>query len=142
MARLLIILAVCISLCSVAADNYHTAGVKRVVCNETDLNVNCTGSRWKISYLGTDEEIEIDETSECVYITGAVQTAFPTIYKDKSIVYPAGYRIILHSDTVYNGVPEKIIAMCGAIVLTIITAFLAFPKLEGFFRREEKMRKE
>ncbi|KAI5130206.1 hypothetical protein NEPAR06_2097 [Nematocida parisii] len=122
----------------VSADNYHSEGVKRIVCNGSELNVKCTGTRWKISYLGTDESVSIEETGNSIYITGVEKTFYPTKYMDGSILYPDGYRLVLHSDVVYNGVPIKIIIMASVIFLIIAVSFLLFLRLEVFFLKEDK----
>lgn len=118
-------------------DNYHTQGRQRIVCNGHEVNRQCQGTRWKISYLGTDG-INITEDKETVHITGLMQTEHKEKSTETGICYPNGYNIILHYDRIYKSIPEKVAVATVFVLMTIGATAAIFPRLEGLFRKEEK----
>lgn len=132
------ILCIVLILSGMRSDNYHSVGRKQIICGHTLINVKCTGSRWKISYLGTDENIRIEEDAESVYISGARKTEYPTVYTDTSIIYPEGYNIIIHHDTVYKSVPEKVIIITLTILITILATLPIYVRIEQYFHKHKK----
>ncbi|KAH9386912.1 uncharacterized protein NEMAJ01_1808 [Nematocida major] len=130
----IILVVFCVGLAAlVRADNYHTEGRKKIICNGTELNIPCVGTRWKISYLGTDSRVNIVEDAEAVHISNAVATGNQPVYKDGRVVYPSGYRIVLDQDVLYGKVPEKIILMTTGILFTILATLPVYAEILKYF---------
>ncbi|KAI5192564.1 hypothetical protein NECID01_1996 [Nematocida sp. AWRm77] len=116
-------------------DNFHTLGHARIVCNGEELDVPCTQTRWKISYLGVEENIQIDARENTVYITGAEKTLLKEKRTPHTIVRPKGYNIVLHSDKVYGGgIPEKVAVMGGTVLVTVFLCGAVFMWVEKCFK--------
>lgn len=117
------------------ADNFHSRGRQKIVCNGELLDIPCTQTRWKISYLGIKDTIQIVATDDTVYLTGVAQTNHPTVSTRDTTWYPRGYEIVLHSDKVFRGgVPEKVAVMAGTVLLTVGLCLGGFKWLAGHFK--------
>ncbi|KAI5179632.1 hypothetical protein NEOKW01_0095 [Nematocida sp. AWRm80] len=109
----------------ILCNNYHSITSGSIVCNGTRLPYSCEKSRWKISYLGIDENVSIHEYNNTIYIDGAIATGIPESISNDTILYPNGFRIALHKDIVYwTTVPKKVIQMTVAILLMILFSVL------------------
>ncbi|KAI5185814.1 hypothetical protein NEHOM01_1091 [Nematocida homosporus] len=117
----------------VLGDNFHSLSNGRVVCNGEIIADKCADERWKISYLGTDENIQIYEYRDVIYIEGAIKTDRDEVHEQGSIYFPKGYRLVLHSDRVFpflGGTPDKVVKV-GITILGMLVFSLASYKVWG-----------
>ncbi|OAG29990.1 hypothetical protein NEDG_01537 [Nematocida displodere] len=121
---------------AVAGDNFHSDKQAKVFCNGKDLGVACSGSRWKISFLGMDDYIHIEEKTEGVFITGIKQMDHLVERETADTVYfPKKYPIVLHNDPVFViYLPKKVAVMTGSIFLSLGLSFLGFKIVSGLFK--------
>ncbi|KAI5171005.1 hypothetical protein NEFER03_0407 [Nematocida sp. LUAm3] len=121
----------------VGCDNYHTEGPGDIFCNGELLDVRCTGERWKISYLGTNDGMRIEEKEGKIVINGAKKTGKGFIAEGGRFYYPNGYELVLDSDTVYRGwisVPKKIINFFIFLLIVIGSFSILFFLIEKNIR--------
>lgn len=130
------LLGIILLLTRIRCDNHHTTGRKAVVCNGSVVDRPCLGSRWKISYLGSDELV-ISETEEKVTISGLIKIEKKETVTETGVHNPEGYNIILHYDNLYRTVPEKVMIMTGGVFATVLGTVFLFSRLERLFGKVE-----
>lgn len=113
----------------VVGDNFHSITPGNIYCNGELLKVKCTESRWKISYLGADENICILEIENEIHINGVNKTKRKEYKKGDTIFFPGQYEIAVTSDKVYRiagGTPKRVVHALCAILLSFIPSYIIY----------------
>ena len=130
--------ALFLSFCgTILCDNYHSTHNYPIVCNGERIYTDdiCVHDRWKISYIGMNDGIKIQEKNNEICIDGVEKTQNKEVRTKDSVYYPNGYKIVIQSDRVYRiEIPEKVCMMTMSIIVCTLVFSIVYICIQRVYK--------